>query len=259
MLTRYPYICMVYLMRLEMSSKINNVDTIGENPERRLPKLSPLIVPPDSPQNPLKEQGGLAQICSLKGGSKTRWILSCLGQAFPLVDPPSLPSSRALSPLRKKSQITQYPDWALWVADEGHLYPPALYHNWNIPLSQILMVKVPSAMDVWRVALESLQTALFRWVILRPSKSCSDAFLRKIQIETRKVRRQVFILSNATLAHWTLQKIQVSPSTLSPQTQGAPHGQDPLFTKQRPTKILSRSMLGSYSKSLYPKKRVTLP
>lgn len=178
---------MVYLMRLNLSSNFLH--------------LTPLF-----PHH--FEQGGLAQVVSLRGGSKTRFALSCLGapKKPALVDPPHLLTSHHStlhlpSPPREEQQPLPY---AIFIADNGSLYPPSLHHHWEIPLSQLLLVTVKNPLEVWKVGLEAIQTGLFAWALLRPSQACPSYFLRKFQLAAEQTKSKVLLLCNAKLPHWTL-------------------------------------------------------
>jgi hypothetical protein len=175
--------------------------------------------------------GGLAHIRSHPGGSKTSFALSCLGAFF---DPlsPSLESATAVEA------------YYLFIADEGFLYPGVLAYQWKIPLSRLVLAKVPDPNEVWRVGLEAIQTGLFSWVFLRPSRACPANHLRKLQLSAERTQSRVFLLSNLKLPHWmfkinlavegnfgpggqsALQRIENAPTRA-----GAAHETIPLFSK----------------------------
>jgi hypothetical protein len=149
------------------------------------------------------EKGGVAQITSLRGGSKTWFALSCLGLF--------LESYHGDPPL------------SLWVSDDGLLYPESLYHLWNIPLSRLLLVSVghvPHHQDghqeIWKVVLESIQTGLFLWILIRTSSSCHPSYLRKIQIEAERAQCRVLLLGSQKMPHWILKaKVEVDANLVS--------------------------------------------
>ena len=123
--------------------------------------------------------GGLAQIFTPPGGSKTGFAIECL---------------------EKKESDDHY----IFIADEGVLYPAAVAHYWKIPLSRLLIVKTNKAEEVWKVGLEAIQTGLFGWSLLRPSQSCHPHHLRKLQLSAERTQSRVLILSNLKLPHWML-------------------------------------------------------
>jgi hypothetical protein len=136
------------------------------------------------------ERGGVAQITSLKGGSKTWFALCCLGQ--------SLESHHGDPPL------------SLWISDDGLLYPESLYHFWNIPLSRLLLITVENRVEVWKVVLESIQTGLFLWILIRTTSSCHPSYLRKIQLEAERSQCRVLLLGSQKIPHWILKaKVEV--------------------------------------------------
>ena len=114
---------------------------------------------------------GLTEVLSTRGGSKTRFTLSCLG-----------------SPL---------PQPSLFVSDEGVPYP-------HPSLPPLLIIKAPTSLDVWRVGLEATQTGLFENIILRPSASCPVAHLRRLQIHAERTRTRIFLLPRIKLPHWLI-------------------------------------------------------
>ncbi len=162
------------------AKRAETVRAMVEEALQRSPRLRPLESSPS---------GGLSQIP--RGGSATRDALMCLGnpQDVALADPPFPPSS-----------------YALWISDEGWLYPPTLHHHWNIPLDRLLLVRVNDALDVWRLSLEAIQTGLFQWTLLRPSRLCSTHSLRKLQLTAEATRCQVIVISEQRLPHWILRK-----------------------------------------------------
>ena len=132
------------------------------------------------------KKGGMVQITSPKGGS-TQFAISCL-EAFFRVDPPS-PSSSG---------------FFIWISDEVSLYPPALRCHSSIPLSHWVLVKPKEAADTWRVALEAAHTGLFPWILLRPSRACSPAHLRRLQLAVERTRTKIFLLGKVKFPHWLL-------------------------------------------------------
>jgi hypothetical protein len=130
-------------------------------------------------------EGGLAQISSLPGGSRTRFALSCL--ASWLAPHEEAPSS-----------------YSLFISDEGLLYPPAVVTQWKIPLAHLLLVKARDAPEVWRAGLEGVQTGLFAWIFLRPSRGCEAAHLRRLQLGAERTRTRVCLLTQARLPHWMM-------------------------------------------------------
>jgi hypothetical protein len=131
---------------------------------------------------------GLAQVTSLQGGSRTQFAISCL-DAFLQVDPPSPTSAEN--------------GYFVFISDEGSLYPPALAQK-KIPLFRMLLVKTQDALSTWQASLEAIQTGLFEWIFLRPSKPCSPGYLRKLQLAAEKNHSRVLILSQEKLPHWLL-------------------------------------------------------
>jgi len=129
-------------------------------------------------------EGGLAQVTSFNGGSKTWFALTCLSTF--------LENHHGDPPL------------SLWISDEAYLYPETIYSRSKIPLSRLLFVKVDVGKEAWRVTLESVQTGLFLWVLLRTQASPAPAFLRKLQLCAEKSKTRVMILSQTRLPHWTL-------------------------------------------------------
>jgi hypothetical protein len=166
---------------------------------QRSPRLRPLAGSPS---------GGLTQIP--QGGSAIRVALSCLGapQDVALAGPP-LPPSPNQGLISRLTSIS----YAIWISDEGWLYTPTLHHHWNIPLERLLLVRVKDAMDVWRLALEAVQTGLFQWAILRPSRLCPTGYLRKIQLTAESTRCQIIVLSEERLPHWVLRKTKETKET----------------------------------------------
>jgi len=146
------------------------------------------------------ENGGLAQIVSLKGGSRTWFALSCLGHFL--------------------NTTTADPPLFLWLSNEGELYPEALYHYWGIPLSRMLMIKAPSSEEVWRTSLDAVQTGLFTWVLVKAEQSGTPAQMRKLQLTAEKTRTKVLILCQSKLPHWTLKiSVKVPPEELIAESE----------------------------------------
>ena len=142
------------------------------------------------------ERGGLAQIFSLKGGSRTWFALSCLGQFL--------------------KNHTGDPPLSLWVSDDSELYPEAIHHYWGIPLSRVLLIKTPSSEDAWKVSVDAVQTGLFAWVFLKTDRAGEARVLRKLQILSEKTQTKVLLLCQAKLPHWTLKtsvEVLCEPST----------------------------------------------
>lgn len=170
---------MVYGMRRELSSNISAL------PDFEVPAFNPkvpLITP--------LQHGGLAQIRACRGGSRTRFAITCLGLAAQSDPPsPSLSGSREVP-------------YGVWVSDEGYLYPPA-FHD-RFPLERLLLIKTPRARDTWQVGLEAVQSGLFQWVLLRPGDGCPDIFLRKMQLAAGRTHCRVLLLTEKPLPHWTL-------------------------------------------------------
>lgn len=131
---------------------------------------------------------GLHLFCPQRGGPGTASALECLGK------------KELGSPLS-----TQQKEYAVFISDEGILYPPTL-HKWHISLEQFLMIHTSSAYQSWKTALEALHTGLFRWIFLRPSQPCDTQHLRKLQIESEKKRSSVFLFSKVQLPHWFFKK-----------------------------------------------------
>jgi hypothetical protein len=94
----------------------------------------------------------------------------------------------------------------LWISDEGTLHAEAVHQQGEIPLSHLLVIQAPNAMEVWRTALEATQTGLFATIFLRASRPCSVAHLRKLQLVSQKMQCEVFIFSSYAVAHWTLKE-----------------------------------------------------
>lgn len=132
----------------------------------------------------LIEKGGVAQIFSLKGGSRTWFALSCLGQFLRI--------------------NTGDPPLSLWISEECELYPEALYYYWEIPLSRVLLVRPPTSMEVWKTAVDAAQTGLFAWIIVKTETSCDTTRARKLQLVAEKTKTRVLLLSHSKLPHWTL-------------------------------------------------------
>jgi hypothetical protein len=104
----------------------------------------------------------------------------------------------------------------LWAADEGILYPEALWAQWRIPLSQVLLARLPSPDEVWRVSLEAVQSGIFQWVVIRPSRSCALGQLRKLQLCAERMRVRVLLLPKHKLPHWVCRaSIEVAAVPLS--------------------------------------------
>ena len=138
------------------------------------------------------ESGGLAQIVSLKGGSRTWFALSCLGHFL--------------------DTHTGDPPLSLWLSNEGELYPEAIQQYWNIPLSRMLLIRAPSTEEVWRTALDAVQTGLFAWIFLKTERSGQSAQMRKLQLAAEKTKTRILILCQARIPHWNLKaSIQVTP------------------------------------------------
>jgi hypothetical protein len=93
-------------------------------------------------------------------------------------------------------------------------YPEALWNHWRIPLGQLLLVKVQSPEEGWRVALETVQTVLFRWVVLRPSRSASVAQLRKLQLSAEDTGSRVLLLGKNKLPHWVCRETIELPDSV---------------------------------------------
>ena len=127
------------------------------------------------------EKGGLAQVSSRKGLPRLDFTLSLL------------------SPREET--------FFLWVSDEGYLFPEALSQRYQFPLHQLVIVKVPAAVEAWKVALEGAQAGLFGWIFLRPSKACPPAFIRKLQLQAERARSRIVIFCPEKLPHWLVKEM----------------------------------------------------
>lgn len=107
-------------------------------------------------------------------------------------------SARVLASVGKSEE-----EYAVFVADEGILYPTVLASG-PLPLSRWLLVKTDKPEDVWKVGLEAIQTGLFGWILLRPSRACHPHHLRKLQLSAERTRSRVLILSSLKLPHWMM-------------------------------------------------------
>lgn len=141
------------------------------------------------------EKGGLAQIVSHEGGSRTWFALTCLGHFL--------------------KTTTGDPPLSLWISNEGELYPEALHHYWSVPLSRMLLVQVPTSEIVWQTLLDAVQTGLFHWVLVKTGKSGSPAQMRKLQLSAEKTKTKVLILCQSPLPHWTLKTSVAVPADVS--------------------------------------------
>jgi len=130
------------------------------------------------------EKGGLAQVHSPKGLPRLGFTLSLLKD--------------------HKGSVQAWETFFLWVSDEGYLFPETLSQRFHFPLQQLVLAKVPTALDVWKVALEATQSGLFGWIFLRPSRGCPPAFLRKLQLHSERMRSRIIILCPEKLPHWLL-------------------------------------------------------
>ena len=135
---------------------------------------------------------GLAQVTSLPGGSKTHLAFECLSVSLK-ADPPA--------PALHENFSTYF----IFISDEGTIYPPAL-NALGVPLTRVLSVKTNSSEEVWKTGLEALQTGLFSFVFLRPSKVCSTSTLRKLQLCSEQKKSKVFVLSDHKLPHWMFKR-----------------------------------------------------
>ena len=153
------------------------------------PVLSSQFMSPEA----LQSFYGLAQVTSLPGGSKTHLAFECLSVSLK-ADPPA--------PAKNLEALTPY---FIFISDEGTIYPPAL-KVLGIPLSRVLTVKTETSDQVWKTGLEAIQTGLFSFVFLRPSKTCPTASLRKLQLWAERKKSKVFVLSDHSLPHWTIKK-----------------------------------------------------
>lgn len=154
--------------------------------------------------------GGLAQIL---GPNKTSMALDCVFEQ------------------QKES------DFLFWISDEGWLYPPSL----RIDLNRLILVKAPHAREVWRTALEAVQTGLFGWVFLRPSQACQASTLRKFQLSAERTQTRVFILPPLKLPHWVF-KISVNSDEQSYA--------NPLSQRISGESSVQRSNLSSHTQAL---------
>lgn len=144
--------------------------------------------------------GGLAQLLSLPGGSRTQFAISCV-----LDSPPQMQSAPLFSHSISHAHaphVNALP-YSVFISDEGFLSPEGL-SQFRLPLQNFILVKPPSPREVWRVALESIQTGLFSWILLRPSAPCIPNALRKLQLSAEKTKSRVFIFPKQKLPHWTL-------------------------------------------------------
>lgn len=180
---------MVYLTGGTLSIKVLNFSPTCSNDGRNEEQEKFLLS--------LQDKGGLV---SLRGGSKSYFALSCFEVLL--------------------KRLKGAPPFSVWIADEGFPYPPLLAQRWEIPLSRLLLVKVHSAPDTWKVGLEAIQTGLFKWVFLRPSSPCPASHLRKLQLASERLETQVFILSNADLPHWPIRvrcELSYEPNSFLPK------------------------------------------
>ncbi|MFM8314559.1 MAG: hypothetical protein ACKOA8_09765 [Deltaproteobacteria bacterium] len=135
---------------------------------------------------------GLAQVTTLPGGSKTHLAFECLSVSLK-ADPPA--------PSNLENSLTYF----IFISDEGTIYPPSL-NALGVPLSRVLSVKTETSEQVWRTGLEAIQTGLFSFVFLRPSKPCSTVVLRKLQLWSERKKIKVFVLSDHKLPHWMFKR-----------------------------------------------------
>ena len=129
---------------------------------------------------------GLAQVTALPGGSRTHLAFECLTHSLQ-ADPPA-PSLAS---------------YALFISDEGSVYPPTLQAH-HIPFGQLLIIKAKDPDSVWKTSLEAMQTGLFSFVIMRPSRPCPAHYLRNLQLCAERKQVKVLILCDERLPHWTL-------------------------------------------------------
>lgn len=113
----------------------------------------------------------------------------------------------------------------LWVSDEGYLFPETLSHRYAFPLQQLVIAKVPTPADAWKVALEGVQAGLFGWIFLRSSRGCPPAFLRKLQLASSRAQARVLIFCPEKLPHWLLKTtLEIDRVALSVPTGKALRG-----------------------------------
>lgn len=141
------------------------------------------------------DRGGLFQISSHGGSIPFALKCSVIGPPPPKENHPAT----ALNALPATPSC-----YSIWIADNGFLYAPSLYHERGLPLNQLLIVKVNEAEEVWNVGLEAIQTGLFSSVLLRPSRACHAHYLRKLQLAAERMKAKVFIIAKFKLPHWTL-------------------------------------------------------
>jgi hypothetical protein len=199
----------------------SNFLNLAQGPDLKGPRQAPLT-PTD-----LKvrlEKGGLAQITSSPGGSKTWFALACLTQF--------LKSYHGDPPL------------SLWISDEGTLYPGSLILQ-DIPLSRFLMVKVMTSSDAWKISLEAMQSGLFAWILLRTRKPCVPVHLRKLQLCAERNRNRMLLLCPAKIPHWTLKAFVA----VNPPRNSHAHS---LFSKSVPPNHLRRSLLFPHTENFCP-------
>lgn len=129
---------------------------------------------------------GLIQLNNHPGGSRTQFALSCLN-AFVQSDPPSPTSGTS--------------GYYIFISEGGSLYPPALLEK-KVPLSRMLLVKTQEAKETWRAAIEAVQTGLFSWIFLKPSKGCGQGQIRKLRLLADKAKTRVLVFPSERLPHW---------------------------------------------------------
>lgn len=199
---------MVYVREANLSSNFNNF--------KDLSKLCSALEP-----------GGLAQLIALPGGSKTQFAFGLSAQDRSTKRPeagPPFPSCRAEAERRRIAPKQSEDGFFFWASDQGTLYPESLYHRWGVDPHRLLLVTLPEASDVWRVGLEAVQTGLFAWAFLRPSRGTSVAHLRKLQLEAEKTGTRVLLLLEQKLPNWMCRfSYAVDNETLSLLPQSQPH------------------------------------
>jgi hypothetical protein len=92
--------------------------------------------------------------------------------------------------------------FSFWVSDGGSFYAPALYAHAGVDLQTAVFAKAENAAQTWGLALEALQTGLFKDIFLKPSEACRPAVIRKMQLVAENVRCRVFVFSKFNLPHW---------------------------------------------------------
>jgi len=115
-------------------------------------------------------------------------------------------SRNSLCPPLPHSREIRY---GAWIGDQDRLNPETA-RAFDFDLEKLLLVYPPDAGEVWRVGLEAVQSGLFHWIVLRPSRASPIPQLRKLSLAAVRARARVLVICAEALPHWVFVRHETS-------------------------------------------------